>query len=181
MLTANLLPPEEKKAVQLEEYRRLISFFGARAAGILMIGLILLTPSYIFLSMAQSNVSEQASAEAMLAEKLNLREAFSDAMQTGVLLKEARLFLDRRGYASQSVKTFFVRSGSVRVETLSIARGGDVAISGFAQTRDDLLLFQKQLQDSQMLESVSFPISDIIRSADIHFTMRGKLKAGQEL
>lgn len=181
MLTANLLPPEEKKSVRLEEYRRIISFFGMGAVAILIIGLVLLAPSYIFLVMARSNVSEQASAEAILADKLNLREAFSAATETGVLLKDVRLFLDRRAHASELVKTFFVSSDLLRVDALSIVKSGEVAISGFAQTRDDLLNFQKQLQDSQMFENVSFPISDIIRSTDIHFTIRGKLKAGREL
>lgn len=181
MLTANLLPPEEKKLIKLGEYQRIVRFFGAGIAAALMTGLVLLIPSYIFLSAEKMNFEEEVAAEVALAKKLKLGEAFSSAAQVQALLTEIEALFDHPSHASDLVKTFFADAPGVRVETLSIASGGDVVLSGLAQTRDDLLNFQKQLQDSQMLDTITFPISDIIRSTDIHFTMNGKLKTGHGL
>lgn len=181
MLTANLLPPEEKKLIKLEEYQLMVRFFGIGIAVTLMIGLVLLTPSYIFLSAEKMNLEQEGTTEAGLVKKLKLGEAFSNAAQVQALLTEMRTFLGRPSHASDLVKTFFADAPGVRLETLSITSGGDVVLSGFAQTRDDLLNFQKRLQDSQMLDTITFPISDIIRSANLHFTMNGKLKTGRGL
>lgn len=176
MLTANLLPAEEKKLIRIEEYQRIVHFFGIAVILVLMVGLVLLLPSYIFLSATKMNLEEQSAAEAALAKKLKLGEALSSATQAGALLAEIRTFLDQPSRASALVKTLFADAPGVQVETLSITSDGDVALSGSAQTRDDVLNFQKQLQDSQLLDTLTFPIADIIPRADLHFTMHGKLK-----
>lgn len=181
MLTANLLPVEERKIVRFEEYRLTVRFFGAGVAAVLAVGLILLVPSYVFLSAEKKNLEETIAAETALARKLRLGEALSNATQAQTLLMDAGAFLGRPSRSSRLVKIFFADASGVRINMLAINASGSVTLSGFAATRDDLLNFQRHLQDLQMLETVVFPISDIIRSADIHFTMNGKLKTGQGL
>ncbi len=181
MLTANLLPTEEKKLIKFEEYRLVVRFFGAGVAATLAVGLILLVPSYVFLVAEKKNLKETSAAETAFARKLKLGEVFSNAARAQTLLVDAGAFLGRPSRSSQLVKIFFADVAGVRVNTLAINAQGSVTLSGFAATRDDLLNFQKRLQDLQMLETVVFPISDIIRSTDINFTMNGKLKTGQGL
>lgn len=181
MLTANLLPLEEKKLIRIGEYQLMARFFGTGIAVVLMIGLVLLIPSYILLSAEKINLEEEDAAQAALAKKLKFDEVLSSALQMQALLAEIRIFFDHPSHASNLVATFFADAPGIRVGALSIASGGDVELSGFAQTRDNLVNFQKQLQDSQMLDAITFPISDIIRSADLHFTMNGKLKTGHGL
>jgi len=181
MLAANLLSAKEKKLVKFEEYRLTVRFFGAGVAVVLTIGLISLAPSYVFLSAEKKNLEETSVAEAAFAQKLKLGEAFSNATRVQTLLAETGAFLGRPSRSSQLIKIFFTDAAGVRVSRLAIDAQGSVMISGFAETRDDLLDFQKRLKDSQILETVVFPISDIIRSTDIHFTMNGKLKSGQGL
>ena len=182
MLTANLLPVEEKKIVRFEEYRLTVRFFGVGLAAALAVGLVLLVPSYVFLSAEKKNLAGTIAAETALARKLRLGEALSNATQAQTLLMDAGAFLGRPSRSSRLVKIFFADAvAGVRINMLAINASGSVTLSGFAATRDDLLNFQKHLQDSQMLETVVFPISDIIRSVDIHFTMNGKLKSGQGL
>lgn len=181
MLTANLLPPEEKKLIKLEEYQHMVRFFGTSIAALLMIGVVLLIPSYIFLSIQKGDLEAEIAAEKILAANMKLGQTFSDATQMQALLARVQLFLNRASRSSQLATTFFANAPGVRVQTLSITAGRDLMVGGFAQTRDDLLNFQKQLQGSNTLETLTFPISDIVRSADIQFTMTGKLKARQGL
>lgn len=181
MLTANLLPPEGKKLIKLEECIRMVRFFGIGIAALLVVGLILLIPSYMFLSRDKRNLEKESAAVAALAQKLRLEEMRSSAIHAHGLLTEVRTFLDRPSRASELISALFVEADGVRVETLSITAGGDVILNGFAETRDDLLDFHTELQDSKMFDVITFPISDIIHSADIQFTMNGKLKAEKKL
>jgi hypothetical protein len=181
MLTANLLPSEEKKLIKLDEYRRMASFFGIGIVLVLGIGLVLLLPSYIFLSAEKKNMKEEDASQAELIEKLKLGEIFSHATQIKGLLTQTGAFLGRDQRASQLVRIFFADASGVRVQGFSLSGDGSITLQGFAATRDDLLNFQKQLQDSHMLDALTFPISDIVRSTNIQFTMTGKLKPGQGL
>lgn len=181
MLTANLLPPEEKKMIAFAQYSRAVRFFGTVIAVVLLIGLVLLASSYMFLSAQKINLGDDLAAETDLAQKLRLRETFSDAAKIAGMLSDLHAFLNRPGHASDLVNLFFVDAPGIRVEFLSVEFGGDVTVSGRAQTRDDLLNFQKRLRDSNALDAITFPISDIIHSTNIRFTMNGKLKTGRGL
>ena len=156
-------------------------FFGTGSIVIFVIGLVLLLPSFIFLSVEKGNLEDEVVIEKVLAKRLKLQEVSSNVTQIQALLSEAQTFLNRPSRASQITKIFFADAPGVRVQALSVTTAGEVALSGFAQTRDDLLNFQKQLQGSHMLETLTFPISDIIHSTNIQFTLTGKLKAGQGL
>lgn len=51
----------------------------------------------------------------------------------------------------------------------------DIQITGHAKTRDDLLLYKQNLENSSLMTSVELPIENILESTDINFNIKGKL------
>ena len=85
---------------------------------------------------------------------------------------------NRRRARASSIFSMFSDElpGGIEVLNLTVKENGDVAVSGRAATRREILQFEDALRKSGRFESLITPLSNIIRNTDLPFIIQGKLK-----
>lgn len=178
MLTTNLLTPQEKKAVRLEEARRLVMFFaGLSAAGLAIVSSLLL-PSYLPLVMQRRGLEESLFLEEQAAERFQVKKTLLSLREVLAEINVLKTQVTAPAKASEILEQFLAPAeGGITIAFLGIKNDGEVMLNGLAATRKDLLQFEKTLRESNKFEDITSPLSNIIRETNINFSIRGKLKS----
>lgn len=181
MLTINLLPVEEKKILAIEEGRRIFRFFGMGMVGILLAGIAIFLPSYVRIFLRAQDMERALRFEEEASKELEVQDIIARARQVRIVVDSVQAFLNdgARGFAA--LEFFFGDTPGITVLSIGIHKDGLVAVTGFADSRRNLLNFEKILRDSGRFQELSFPLSNIVRESNIHFTMQGKLKSSYGL
>ena len=154
----------------------MVVLFAALAAAILAIGLALLLPSFIAVRLAERELILSLEVE----ERASVRQAARDTMRKARNARET--IAEFRSYAVSPVRAsiilehFFAPGEGIRVDSLLIRRDGTASLSGYADTRTQLLHFEETLRNSNRFLAIEFPLSNIVRDLNIQFSMQGKLK-----
>ena len=181
ILTINLLPPEEKKAVEFEEARKIIRFFASAASLVLGAGVLMLLPSYMPLFFEQRTLEYTLAVEEESWERLKSGELINDAAKDKTLVRSLKESLTKPARASLLLSELLESQENIRITEFGITKEGIVRIGGFAKKRADLLEFEKILRDSGRFQEFSFPLSSIVKESDITFTMQAKLADAEGL
>jgi len=176
MLTINLLPPQQKKAVRLEEWRRLMRFFCFGAMAALAIGTILTLPSYLPLLLRRNELARSLLLEEDAAKRMAVRSTQERIRATRALIDSVGASALDAPRASPLFEEWAGDTHTVTILNLAVRKNGDVLLNGHAASRRDLLNFEKTLRESGRFQEIAFPLSNIVREANITFTMRGVLK-----
>lgn len=178
MLTTNLLPPAEKEEIWYEETQRIVRFFAVGILSACVLAVILLFPAYFSLSLEEKELERSLRIEEDASRSLNIDAELQKIRTYENRIKSIRDFVSKPATASTMLEEFFDNTGSgIMLVSLTVKKQGDVAITGVASTRRDLLRFEKTLRDANMFQDISFPISNIVRETNINFTLQGKLKS----
>ena len=177
MLTTNLLPPEQKKYIEREEWSRGFQYATLLLISIGIIGITLLLPSYFDLIFRREDVAHiLANEEATLADPA-IKTTRVRVDQLSSRFRHIQEALSRPPRASDLTDHFFSKiSPGIQLTSFAIRKTGDVEFNGTAATRANLLLFEDTLRDSGMFQEFLSPLSNIIREHDIQFTLKGVLK-----
>ena len=178
-LTINLLPPEEKRAVGFEEARKIIRFFASIFSLVLVMGVLMLLPSYMPLFLEQKGLQEILAIEEESWQKLKSGEVLNEAVKNKALMRSLKEALTHPSRASTLLEEFIGLGKNIQITEFSITKEGAVRIGGLAKKRADLLEFERALRNSGYLQEFSFPLSSIVKESDITFAMQAKL-AGEE-
>lgn len=176
MLTTNLLPPGQKQLVRFEEWRRIARFFGLGAGSVLSIAIILLAPSYLPLY-----YERQELAHALVIAEQTAKTVDAEALKRQV--HAARNSMDRIARSVQRIPkasrifdTIFADRKGVFIRSIAVDPSGEVRMAGGAQTRRDLLDFERALRESDIFHEITSPLSNIVKESNIMFSLRGTLK-----
>lgn len=178
MLTANLLPPVEKKFLALEKVRRITRFFAILLSAIFILATLFVLPSYFILTFEVKELLRSLDIEETASRELTAGSIFDRASN----IRKAMVAIrgggeTSRRYSERLDDFFLVKSGAVSITTLNIRKDGNFSISGVAQTRRSMLDFEGALRDSGKFQEISSPFSNIIPERNIHFTLQGKYKS----
>ncbi|MBI2122465.1 MAG: hypothetical protein HYT98_05130 [Candidatus Sungbacteria bacterium] len=177
MLTINLLPSAEKEGVWHEETQRIIRFFTTGILSACALAIVLIFPIYFSLLLEERELERSLNVEEAASRNLNIDAELQKIRTAENRIKLIRDFISTPATASTMLEKFFENTGSgITLISLTVKKQGDVAITGIATTRRNLLRFEKTLRDASMFQDISFPISNIVRETNINFTMQGKLK-----
>jgi Tfp pilus assembly protein PilN len=177
MLTTNLLPQKEQKAVRLEKIRRTVIFFTIGIAAILSIGIILLIPSYLLIFIEQQESERSRILEEQASDDTNASEIFSQVQMANRVKKSLQKISQKTSKASLIADNIFIHtSPALVVQQLDIQNQGAITIRGRANTRRDLLAFEQLIRESGLFQDISSPLSNIIRDVDITFNIEGQLQ-----
>ncbi len=172
----DLLPDERRKALRRDYYLRLGTTALVLAIGLVAAALVLLVPTYVYLSGA-ARAKEQRLA--------NIRAALASADETALSARLATLSTDAAILTSLSDAP----SSSVYMrEALAVPRpgimlaaleytqaigtqSGTLSISGIAATRDTLRNYQVALQGTPFVSSADLPVSVFAKDTNISFTI----------
>ncbi|MBU1180121.1 PilN domain-containing protein [Patescibacteria group bacterium] len=131
----------------------------------------------------------------LLVTKLIMQNSFNQAVGQGALVTKEYGALNQEVYlANKKVsflgsvqKSFVVWSSKLTILTKLVPKNielfsininhatGDIQITGYAKTRDDLLLYESQLKQSELLENVNLPIGNLLEAKEIDFKLTAKL------
>lgn len=170
----NILPNKQQRALYVRYYTQLFSTFFLVVAAAVMLGAVLLVPSY-FLAQEEAKLLRQ-SADAQL-QRLTLGGSTNEGqvMQT---LEEAVSLLQTYEHDSVVTKaivavTAVTPSGVTlqKVRILTGDSGGSVTLSGTANTRAGLVEFVSELQRKSIFSNVSVPVSDLAAEEDLNFSL----------
>lgn len=176
MLTANLLPPEEKERVEREETSRLVVFFTTGIIIILAAGSILLLPSYMPLFLEGRELDRALVIEKETAQHLNIQSFAEEIRKTKTFIRTLSSLLEKESRASWLMEKIFSYADGVSIQSLQIEKNGNLSLRGRAATRQSLLAFERSLRESGFIDTISLPLSQIIRETDISFSLSGILK-----
>ncbi len=174
-MAVNLLPEQERAVLRREYYFRLAIVGSAFLFFCLVIGIMLLIPSYILSSGVQESLQERVellskSSSASLSAEVDRKRA-EIASRLSTLSERAM------GYAPTALIEGVVgtRPSGIKMDRLSIVKSGSgtfVTVSGVASSREALVSFRRTLEKVSLFATVELPLSDLARSQSIPFTLR---------
>tara|TARA_B100001971_G_C18212754_1_gene551799 strand:+ start:289 stop:855 length:567 start_codon:yes stop_codon:yes gene_type:complete len=184
----NLLPQQQKKTLRQELRLRLVLILSISIVSFFLSLIFLLGANWIYLGglvysyrsevmSSQEKVlgADEETSKEVKAVNRTLTEVsslYGRQIEVSVILKEIELALPQTMYLTsfQYTPPSIEKQGE---EIIHIA--GNVSVSGFAVTRDDLFLFRESLQEKDLFYNLSFPPSNWVRPSDINFTFNSDL------
>lgn len=176
MLHTNLLPEKEKNVIVLERSLRIIKFFGITVIGTLITGITLLVPSYLPLYFQNSELKRLLSIQQEAEKKIGKDEILSNALRVQTTISSLRQATDNSQAALDTFDLLAVKQPGIIVSEFAIDENANIAITGNAATRNDLLTFEKHLRDSSRFQDIASSLTDIIQETNINFRLKGTLK-----
>ena len=169
----NLLPDEDLRSIGYEKLSRFFIIIFVNLAVIIIVGAVLMLPSYFFITFQGSEEAQQVETAKKSIEAKRVQEAEEIIRATNAKLK----ILSEEGLQARSLSSYLealsrhVPSG-LRVEQLSYG-GSDnkMELAGNATTRDIFLSFLSSLRTDASFPEVHSPVTNILRDKDVDFIL----------
>ena len=172
MLTLNLIPQQLKKEIKLKQIYKMLKRMNC----------------FIIIAMAIIAIT-------LLIAKLIMQNHFNNVVEQGALItKSSQTYnAEARDINLQISQTKQIQSGfiewSLLLENLTAKIPEDISLSnvklsvnpnlinikGLAKTRDNLLVFKKNIEDSPVYSDIKFPLQNIMQKENINFEISAKL------
>ena len=171
----NLLPPEEKQELHLQQVKKLIVTLGTAIMVIVIcLILVLFSVNYYVLGRAisQKAILDQAASQYETAEFLKYKDILQNYNKTIARLNS---FYAGETEISPVLENILgiERPKGVYFSNISLSKKADnklqANISGTSDTRDNLLVFQKNIEEKKSIGNFSFSPESWINSTDINF------------
>ncbi len=179
----NLLPQADKSAIKQEYYRRLAVVAAVFFLVIILIGMIPLTTAYIVAMYQISNLNKEINFtnQSNLARGTGANEAIIKDVNSKIDLLNA-VGKDDLGYDISAIYASIIASSTAKITSLAydqvqVKKGTTkevahrIVVSGVAADRSQLQAFVKVLKSDSRFASVDLPISDLIASSNIDFSI----------
>lgn len=171
----NLLPTKEKKELKLCILERNIIIFGSFLISIILFLIICLVIIYLALFLTQSKIKQ---SNILFSQAQELEK------QVNVLNKELSGFINQRLEHINQIEKEKIYWSQVLEKLAEIIPKNTylalleidekVKIGGHAKTRDDVLLFQKILEQEEQFTEIDSPLSNFVKqkNVDFHFSFK---------
>lgn len=171
----NLLLEKDKKTLRREYLVRVSVVVFVFVFLIVLSGIIFLLPSYFFSVTKARAIAEQ---HAIIEHSIAVREAEASI----ALLSDAHEILSLLSPKKDgaALSDFITALVSARPEGLSLSEifytvqsdgDGAISLAGVSDTRENLLLFKRRLDESALFDTVTLPISNLAADRDLSFTI----------
>ncbi len=172
----NLLPPEYKKELTIEAWRRYTLDLGFYIAGVVVIATTLLLPSFFFLQFQIGNLQNNLAAieKSDGYKKIAITEREIDRINTSLALFTR--FHNAGPQVSQLFDELFAYTKDTNIIFTSIAytrsaSGTSMVIVGRAATRDGLRSFIDTLGKNKYVKNVVSPVTNLLEREQSQFTI----------
>jgi len=172
MIKINLLPPAEKKQLELANFIRLAASFGIWISVSLIIFVLLLVSAYgslVILLKDQNRLIEIRRADRKTQRLVEIEGTIEKVNNQliDINLKQKELIVWTPALEELSEIT----PNGIYLDNFAYqASLNRINITGLANTRDTLLFFQKQLEDSPYFVEIDAPLSNLIKQTNINFS-----------
>jgi hypothetical protein len=174
-----LLPEKQIKGLEKEYHIRLIILGIFFLSGAVWIGIISLFPSYIFSVVQEKNAENQVLSlqkNSKLPAIADTTKEISDANSAIARVRDGQdaitfsvIVEDIASRRTQGISITNIEIAHARTD--SVPNQTNIAITGHANTRDQLVAFRQSLEADTALTNINLPISDLAYSKDINFSM----------
>jgi len=172
MLKLNLLPPQDKKDLELAKLSRLIVSLAVWFLIFLIIFTLFLVSTYFSLSILlaeQKKLIGIRQSDPKTQEMLEIEEKIKQTNQIvkQVYSKQQEMILWTPPLEEM---TKIIPSGIYLTNLSYQAIDNQITLNGWADWRENLLRFQESLEENSFFKEVEAPLSNLIKQRDIDFS-----------
>lgn len=178
MLRLNLLPPQDKKRIELANLNSLVVFLSFCFLSILVISALVLSSISFYLSdllRDQDELIAERQNDLRIQQSVEIEEKIKQANQrvNQIYLKQKDLVL----WTSLLEELAKITPTGVYLTGFSYQlTNSQINLSGWADQRDELLLFQNSLESNPHFAEIEAPLSNLFKQNDIDFSFTLRLK-----
>ncbi len=169
----NLIPAEAKKHLLKEYWTRSVTVWFFLWAFAMVLGAALLAPSYVLLNL-QIN-AYGASAQKADEKNANFEAVAKDLKNSSEIAAMMSERLKRPSMTEYLTLLRGFESSDVSVSRISLDRDSDIVseitVSGTADSRQALADYRNRMLDSELIDSVDLPISNLAKDKQIPFEL----------
>ena len=177
MVKLNLLPPQEKKEIELNKISYWLTFFWASLLVLAVIFTLLCFSSYIHLSIlinAQEKQLEIASSDIKGQELEKIETEISEAnLQINKIQQLQNNFFCWTPILEEV--SDLVSHGIYLENLIFKAKTAEVKLSGHADLREEVIEFSEEIGNHTLFEEFTPPLSNLINKEDVNFTFDFKI------
>lgn len=168
----NLVPTNGLKTIRKEYWIRVVSVWLVLLGLVCIVGIVLLLPSYIRLTMQINDINAASNTlnESAISFDVSAAELIEANNQAQLLTRES----DAPDFSEYIAAAESVAGSGIAVDSFVLLTASPstlFTVTGEAATRQDLELFRDQLEASPEFLAVRLPISNFISDRDITFSM----------
>ncbi len=173
----NLLPPQYKKELKLQESFRLLVVLGVSF-------LIFLICFILMLLVVRIYVKGQIQSEKFLLE-LPKKDLEASKVRSQELKQANANFSTLLNFYKKRLSPAPIFEHISRDLPLDVSLGSftvsasGIVLEGFAPTRELLLAFRGNLQGDSFFQNIDFPLTNLVNSRNINFSIRMNIKPNQ--
>ena len=172
---ANLLPQKERKRFEWEYKSRLLTIALLFLMSTIALGIILLLPSYFVSKSKGESISRQSE---LLKKTISLRESDTSVMSLLATKQKINQLVEVQKQVLQTeiIQTIIQNTDeNITIDafyyTQETGSGGEIRITGKADSRTALLSFSDSLKKENLFSRVDLPVSSLARDSDITFSI----------
>ena len=176
MITINLLSPEQKQELKIKRIYLAINEIVVLVLLFSSIVAILLVGSRYFLEQQLTELIIKNAASLELNQKISLEIEGANKKISGAFEIQKNF----RKWSTIIPSLAKLASDKIVFNFVKIYRQeATIEMEGTAQTRDDLLAFKAQLENSTLFEQISLPTADLLSKEKNIFHIKAKIKTDQ--
>lgn len=177
MLTTNLLSPDDKTIIGLAKAAKLIRIIAIFSCGLLITNAVFILPTLLPLAFERKELVRELATGKETQQKFQVSEHAKELKAVSMAAREIRTYISKPRYSSKIIDAFG-NTGipGISLETITVTETGELILNGRAATRNALLDLEAALKRSPYIDSISSPLSNIIRESNISFSIKGTLK-----
>ena len=171
----NLIPKEEKRRIIKSFYHRLVIVYLLVLSLCVLIGVVVMMPSYFLTYIKRDLVSKKLEAqknEPMPLPDQPTLEVIKDLNNKLNLIEHAQ---NNKFDVSKKIINAIILKKMTDIKITNISyenepsKGKKISIRGTAPSREILLSFRRALEDDPAFKQVDLPISNFVKGSDIQF------------
>ncbi len=177
MQNFNLLSPEELQRVKYIKIFYLIKIAALNIFSTLLIISIVFIFSYLMLENNNNSLQNQIKSESTILEG-GIIKSTEDAIKTlnNQLNKSTKIQANYIKWTTPLQSFSSIVPDGIIINSLQFnTTQKTILITGVASLRSDLLLFESNLEQYDLVKDISSPLSNLTKKEDINFSISGKL------
>lgn len=174
----NLLPPKEKEKLKLERIKNLVIIL----CGTIFVSLVCFTLILLFIKFSVLSEVDYSKYVFQDAEKkynsANISELKNIIEKHNQTMDRALVFYQNQFYASNALETILeiaipdgVRFFNIYLDNQKYDDKIEVRISGNSNTRDNLILFRKNIESQKSIKNISFSQESWLNPTNNNFNL----------
>ncbi len=176
MIKLNLIPPDKKEEI-IKKHQLKKVFFVETILTIIIVSLFvtLLSFKYVLsINLASLATSQREDKQAIQYNKIKKYDQQFNQINTQIF-QVAKLEKDQLYWSKLLVKLNQIIFPDISLDSLSTSNY-TITLRGKADSRDNLILFKKKLEDEACFSNINLPLSNLVNKKNIEFQISFEIK-----